>query len=70
MEPQGNALRVAAASVRLHCQHFPVTTAGDNHKLRLPILIVLPSSDEYCILQSFAVLEETPRSSRSRHPRP
>jgi len=29
-------------------------------QLRLPILIVVPSNDEYCILKSFAVLEETP----------
>ena len=27
---------------------------------RLPILIVVPHNDEYCILKSFAVLEETP----------
>ena len=29
-------------------------------QLRLPILIVVPQNDEYCILKSFAVLEETP----------
>jgi benzoylformate decarboxylase len=29
-------------------------------QLRLPILIVVPKNDEYCILKSFAVLEETP----------
>jgi benzoylformate decarboxylase len=29
-------------------------------QLRLPILIIVPSNDEYCILKSFAVLEETP----------
>ncbi len=29
-------------------------------QLRLPILIVVPRNDEYCILKSFAVLEETP----------
>jgi benzoylformate decarboxylase len=29
-------------------------------QLHLPILIVVPRNDEYCILKSFAVLEETP----------
>jgi benzoylformate decarboxylase len=29
-------------------------------QLKLPILIVVPRNDEYCILKSFAVLEETP----------
>lgn len=29
-------------------------------QLGLPILIVVPKNDEYCILKSFAVLEETP----------
>jgi len=29
-------------------------------QLRLPILIVVPRNDEYCILKSFAVLEDTP----------
>jgi benzoylformate decarboxylase len=29
-------------------------------QLRLPILIVVPRNDEYCILKSFAVLEQTP----------
>jgi len=29
-------------------------------QLRLPILIVVPRNDEYAILKSFAVLEETP----------
>jgi benzoylformate decarboxylase len=29
-------------------------------QLHLPILIVVPSNQEYCILKSFAVLEETP----------
>jgi benzoylformate decarboxylase len=29
-------------------------------QLRLPILIVVPKNDEYCILKSFAVLEGTP----------
>jgi benzoylformate decarboxylase len=29
-------------------------------QLRLPILIVVPKNEEYCILKSFAVLEETP----------
>lgn len=29
-------------------------------QLHLPILIVVPKNDEYCILKSFAVLEETP----------
>ena len=29
-------------------------------QLRLPLLIVVPSNNEYCILKSFAVLEETP----------
>ena len=29
-------------------------------QLRLPILIVVPRNDEYCILKSFAVLEEAP----------
>jgi hypothetical protein len=29
-------------------------------QMRLPILIVVPRNDEYCILKSFAVLEETP----------
>ena len=29
-------------------------------QLRLPILIIVPNNDEYCILKSFAVLEETP----------
>ena len=29
-------------------------------QLQLPILIVVPSNAEYCILKSFAVLEETP----------
>ena len=29
-------------------------------QLRLPILIVVPRNEEYCILKSFAVLEETP----------
>jgi benzoylformate decarboxylase len=29
-------------------------------QLRLPILVVVPRNDEYCILKSFAVLEETP----------
>jgi benzoylformate decarboxylase len=28
--------------------------------LRLPILIVVPSNQEYCILKSFAVLEDAP----------
>jgi benzoylformate decarboxylase len=29
-------------------------------QLRLPLLIVVPRNDEYCILKSFAVLEDTP----------
>ena len=29
-------------------------------QLNLPILIIVPRNDEYCILKSFAVLEETP----------
>jgi benzoylformate decarboxylase len=29
-------------------------------QFRLPILIVVPRNDEYCILKSFAVLEQTP----------
>jgi len=29
-------------------------------QLHLPVLIIVPSNDEYCILKSFAVLEETP----------
>jgi benzoylformate decarboxylase len=29
-------------------------------QLRLPLLTVVPKNDEYCILKSFAVLEETP----------
>jgi benzoylformate decarboxylase len=40
--------------------HYSVQSLWAAAQLRLPILIVVPKNDEYCILKSFAVLEETP----------
>jgi benzoylformate decarboxylase len=59
-ERDSGSIRPVIAIIGDGSVQYSVKSLWTATQLRLPILIVVPSNDEYYILKSFTVLEETP----------